>query len=91
MNVIRTNGDAVHGVMAAGLSALLDDAYGHPLEPGQIELPKAAFRLLVMNERQTVVAHLAAYKRDVTIGGHGCSIGMLGSAAVASEHRRRGL
>ena len=91
MDVLKINSDALQGAIAASLNALLEDAFRHPLEPSQIERPKAAFRLLAMDEGKTVIAHLAAYERNVTIGDHNCSIGMLGGIAVALEHRRRGL
>ena len=91
MDIIRTDGDAVHGVVAANLKALLQDAFGRPQEPSQVDMPRAAFRLLVMDERQNVMGHLAAFERDVAIGDHIYSIGMLGSVAVAPDHRRQGL
>ena len=91
IDIIRTNGDAVQGVLATNLNALLEDAFGRPQEPIQIDMPRAAFRLLVMGERQIVIGHLAAYERDVAIGDHIYSIGMLGGVAVAPKHRRQGL
>jgi hypothetical protein len=91
MDIVRTDGDAVQGLIADSLKTLLEDAFGRPPEPSQIELPKATFRLLVTDGGQMVIAHLAAYERNVVIGGHYHSIGMLGGVAVASKHRRQGL
>ena len=49
------------------------------------------FRVLGVTRRQTVVAHVAAYERGVTIGGKPGRIAMLGDVAVAATHRRQGM
>lgn len=91
MDIIRTSSDALSSVSVDSLNALLEDAFGQPLEPTRIEMPKPTFRLLATGDGKAVMGHLAAYERDVTIGGQYYSIGMLGGVAVASDHRRQGL
>jgi predicted acetyltransferase len=46
--------------------------------------------ILILRQAPEVLAHLAIYERQVSIGNETLAIGMLGAIVVAPEQRRRG-
>jgi len=89
--LIETSRAGVAGGLEAPVLGLLKDAYGdYPADP-HFGTPHIIMILREDRpEEQRVIGHLAAYRREIAIGGESVEIGMIGSVAIADEHRRKG-
>ncbi|NJO36613.1 MAG: GNAT family N-acetyltransferase [Rhizobiales bacterium] len=86
------SGDAVADELAPSLWGMLGTAFGPSAgtDPNQPEIPKPAFRFLILGKQRDVIGHLAAHEREVGIGGEASVIGMIGQVAIANKHQRQG-
>ncbi len=74
-----------------GVKTLIEHSFDNATFRDVSDIETPVFRILGLTGGQDVVAHVAAYERDVTIGGEPNRIAMLGDVAVASDLRRQGI
>jgi predicted acetyltransferase len=84
--------DDLRADLAARTHALLYDIWPEdaPNEGDYYRTHGAPTTVVILREAQDVLAHLAIYERQVSLGSETLEIGMLGGIVVAPEQRRRG-
>jgi hypothetical protein len=86
----------VAGGLEAMVRHLLVDAYGdYPFGSSDLYAHFGTPHLIMLLREQgagegQLIGHLAAYRREIAIGGDSVEIGMIGSVAIAADHRRKG-
>ena len=89
MQLVRIDHSELGGALARQTQDLLDLAFPDMAEQYyQGEIPR---KLILLLDDDTVVGHLAAYIRQVSVGGEPMEIGILGGVAIAPNYRGKGL
>jgi predicted acetyltransferase len=84
--------DDLDGDLAARVHALLSNTWPEdaPNEGDYYRTYGSPTAVVILREGVDVLAHLAVYLREVSIGNEALEIGILGGIVVAPEHRRKG-
>ena len=90
MELLEFAPDELRGDLAARVHALLYDTWPEDVPNEGDYYHGAPTAVVILRDAQDVVAHLAIYQREVSIGGETLEIGMLGGIVVAPGQRRRG-
>ena len=91
MNIVKAGHNVLEDELAPNLKELLEDAFGTSADatPNPPTIPKPIFRLLVLDEQQEVIGHLAVHEHHIGIGNENLLIGMIGEIVIVNHYRRR--
>jgi predicted acetyltransferase len=92
VELVQTTLANLNGSLASGAHALLEEAFSKsaPDEKDYYSKHGTPAFILILRISERVIGHLAAYRREVIIGGETSRIGMIGGVAIAPDYTRRG-
>ena len=92
MELLETDRTGLVGRLEAKVLALLDEAFpgGASANGDYYALNGTPEIIVILQDGQEVVGHLALYRRQVGIGDEPVEIGMIGGVAIARDRRGRG-
>lgn len=89
MQLVSLDHSALDGAVAKQAQSLLEFAF--PDMAGRYYGDEMPRKIILLLDDGTVVGHLAAYIRGVTVGDHPMDIGLVGGVAVGPNYRGKGL
>jgi predicted acetyltransferase len=92
MELLETSRAGLVGPLESKVLALLDEAFpdGASANGDYYALNGTPEIIVILQDGQEVVGHLALYRRHVGIGDESVEIGLIGGVAIARDRRGRG-